>query len=67
MQARLQSRLMRRRQPEVESVWARDEQLMACESPNALESDIERVSQYGDFTEATCEHTPDGVRELQLR
>jgi len=67
MQTRLQARLMRSRQPEMAAVWARDEQPMACESLNALWSDIDRVSQHGDLTEATCEHTPDGVRELQLR
>lgn len=62
-----QSWLLRDRQPEAGSVWARDEQSITHESLNALWSEMDTVSQHDDATTATCEEAHDGARELQLR
>lgn len=63
VQTHIQSWLIRHRQPDLGSVWAQDEKPLVHESLNALLSDIEMVSQQGDFTE----ETHDDIRELQLR
>ena len=67
MQTRLQAWLLRNRQPDAGSVWAKGESSMAHEPRNALLPDMHSVFQHGDVAEETFEDMHDDTRELQLR